>query len=102
MPDLQDGTCAFLTQVSNRDEVFLDLSVNVAPFTSVSSCMRQFSESEMMTGGNQFHCDTCKGLQDAEKRIKIKQAPKILALHLKRFRWEDKSQAVRRSDSRSM
>lgn len=81
-----------LTQVSYRDEEFLDLSINVSPFTSVSSCLRQFSESEMLHGRNKFFCDACSSLQEAEKRMKIRHSPNILALHLKRFKWDERAQ----------
>ncbi|WFD06751.1 ubiquitinyl hydrolase 1 [Malassezia vespertilionis] len=85
--------CLTCESISNRDEEFLDLSINVAPFTSVSSCLRKFSESEMLSGRNKFFCDTCASLQEAEKRIKIRHLPDILALHLKRFGWDEGAQA---------
>ncbi|KAB8303372.1 hypothetical protein EYC80_004802 [Monilinia laxa] len=43
----------------------------------------------MLCEKNKFHCDTCGGLQEAEKRMKIKTLPKVLVLHLKRFKWTD-------------
>ncbi|WFC99673.1 ubiquitinyl hydrolase 1 [Malassezia yamatoensis] len=85
--------CLTCENVSYRDEEFLDLSINVSPYTSVSSCLRQFSESEMLHGKNKFFCDACASLQEAEKRMKIRHAPNILALHLKRFKWEPRAQS---------
>lgn len=85
--------CLSCETITNRDEEFLDLSINVEANTSVSSSLRQFSESEMLSGRNKFYCDTCSSLQEAEKRMKIKQPPNILALHLKRFKWDDMRQA---------
>lgn len=85
--------CLTCENVSYRDEAFLDLSVNVSPNTSLSSCLRQFSESEMLHGRNKFFCDACASLQEAEKRMKIRHAPNILALHLKRFIWDERVQA---------
>lgn len=84
--------CLMCETVTSRDEAFLDLSINISPDTSLSSCLRQFSESEMLSGRNKFFCDRCSSLQEAEKRMKIKQPPNVLALHLKRFRWDDASQ----------
>ncbi|CCU99341.1 unnamed protein product [Malassezia sympodialis ATCC 42132] len=81
--------CLSCETITSRDEEFLDLSINVAPYTSVSSCLRLFSESEMLAGRNKFFCDTCSSLQEAEKRMKIKSSPSILALHLKRFRYDE-------------
>ncbi|KAJ9093452.1 hypothetical protein QFC20_007134 [Naganishia adeliensis] len=81
-------THASITQVTSRDEAFLDLSLDIEQNSSISSCLRQFSASEMLDGKNKFSCETCCGLQEAERSVKIKKAPNILALHLKRFKWE--------------
>jgi ubiquitin C-terminal hydrolase len=61
----------------------------------VTSCLKQFSASEMLCSRNKFFCDTCSGLQEAEKRMKVKQLPNVLALHLKRFKYEEQLQKVR-------
>ncbi|CCU76114.1 ubiquitin carboxyl-terminal hydrolase [Blumeria hordei DH14] len=79
-------TCETTTQ---RDETFLDLSIDLENHSSVTSCLRQFSAEEMLCERNKFHCDNCGGLQEAERRMKIKRLPKILALHLKRFKYTE-------------
>ena len=79
--------CLTCENVSQRDEVFLDLSVDIEEHTSVTSSLRKFSEEEMLCEKNKFHCDRCGALQEAEKRMKIKRLPHILALHLKRFKY---------------
>lgn len=95
-------------QVTNRDESFLDLSIDIEQNTSVTACLRQFSASEMLCQRNKFSCDRCCGLQEAEKRyaiaptavvqlltralncrMKIKRLPNLLALHLKRFKYQE-------------
>jgi ubiquitin carboxyl-terminal hydrolase 9/13 len=43
----------------------------------------------MLCQRNKFFCDACCGLQEAEKRMKIKHSPNILALHLKRFKYQE-------------
>lgn len=58
----------FPWQTSSRDESFLDLSIDIEQNTSVTSCLRQFSASETLCQRNKFYCDTCCGLQEAEKR----------------------------------
>ena len=88
--------CLTCEQVSRRDEVFLDLSVDLEQHSSVTSCLRKFSEEEMLCGRNKFHCDNCGGLQEAEKRMKIKRLPRILALHLKRFKYTDDLQRLQK------
>lgn len=79
--------CLTCENTSQRDEPFLDLSVDLEEHSSVTSCLRSFSQEEMLCERNKFHCDKCSGLQEAEKRMKIKRLPRILALHLKRFKY---------------
>jgi ubiquitin carboxyl-terminal hydrolase 9/13 len=98
--DLFEGTltsetrCLTCENISQRDEAFLDLSVDLEMHTSVTSCLRRFSEEEMLCERNKFHCDKCGGLQEAEKRMKIKRLPRILALHLKRFKYTEDMQRL--------
>ncbi|BGP14626.1 hypothetical protein JCM10213_002206 [Rhodosporidiobolus nylandii] len=84
--------CLTCETVTSRDEAFLDLSIDIEQNTSVTACLRQFSASEMLCQRNKFSCDKCCGLQEAEKRMKIKKLPNILALHLKRFKYEESLQ----------
>ncbi|MCJ1477580.1 hypothetical protein MMC13_006253 [Lambiella insularis] len=88
--------CLTCENVSQRDEAFLDLSVDLDEHSSVTSCLRKFSEEEMLCERNKFHCDRCGGLQEAEKRMKIKRLPKILALHLKRFKYTEDLQRLQK------
>ncbi|KAK5113088.1 hypothetical protein LTR62_003667 [Meristemomyces frigidus] len=88
--------CLTCETTSQRDEAFLDLSVDLAAHTSVTSCLRKFSEEEMLCERNKFHCDNCGGLQEAEKRMKIKRLPRILALHLKRFKYTEDLQRLQK------
>ncbi|UZJ54020.1 hypothetical protein CBS101457_003340 [Exobasidium rhododendri] len=84
--------CLTCETVTSRDESFLDLSIDIERNSSVTSCLRQFSASEMLCARNKFFCDTCSGLQEAEKRMKVKRLPNVLALHLKRFKYEESVQ----------
>ncbi|KAL9595877.1 MAG: hypothetical protein Q9219_006182 [cf. Caloplaca sp. 3 TL-2023] len=88
--------CLTCENVSQRDETFLDLSVDLDQHSSVTSCLRKFSEEEMLCERNKFHCDRCGGLQEAEKRMKIKRLPRILALHLKRFKYTEDLQRLQK------
>lgn len=100
--DLFEGTltsetrCLTCENISQRDEAFLDLSVDLDQHSSVTACLRRFSEEEMLCERNKFHCDNCGGLQEAEKRMKIKRLPKILALHLKRFKYTEDLQRLQK------
>ena len=81
--------CLTCETASQRDETFLDLSIDLEQHTSITACLGKFSAEEMLCERNKFHCDTCGGLQEAEKRMKIKRLPKILTLHLKRFKYTE-------------
>lgn len=81
--------CLACETASQRDETFLDLSIDLEEHSSVTSCLRKFSDEEMLCERNKFHCDQCGGLQEAEKRMKIKKLPKVMALHLKRFKYTE-------------
>lgn len=96
--DIFEGTlasevrCLTCENVTSRDESFLDLSLDIEENTSVSACMRAFSASEFLREKNKFFCEACNGLVEAERRMKIRKLPKVLALHLKRFKFEPELQ----------
>ncbi|KAJ1928786.1 hypothetical protein IWQ60_001740 [Tieghemiomyces parasiticus] len=82
--------CLTCETVTSREESFLDLSIDIEDNSSVTSCLRQFSASEVLCQKNKFFCDECGGLQEAEKRMKVQKLPPILALHLKRFKFQER------------
>ena len=88
--------CLTCENTSQRDEAFLDLSVILEQHTSVTACLRKFSEEEMLCERDKFHCDKCGGLQEAEKRMKVKRLPRILALHLTRFKYMEDQQRLQK------
>lgn len=45
------------------------------------------SATETLNADDKFFCDKCKSLQDAEKVMKIRALPRVLCLHLKRFKY---------------
>ena len=84
---VNETRCLCCENVTSRDETFLDLSVDVEANSSVSSCLQQFSSTETMQGDEKFHCDNCCSLQEAQRRMKVKQLPLVFAIHLKRFKY---------------
>ncbi|GBG72228.1 hypothetical protein CBR_g11160 [Chara braunii] len=79
--------CLCCETVTARDETFLDLSLDIEQNSSITSCLRNFSSTETLNAEDKFFCDRCCSLQEAQKRMKIKVPPRILALHLKRFKY---------------
>lgn len=85
--------CLCCETVTNRDETFVDLSLDVEQNSSISACLRKFSRTETLTARNKFYCETCCALQEAEKRLRLRRLPKVLTLHLKRFKYVEELQS---------
>ncbi|KAK0043017.1 ubiquitin carboxyl-terminal hydrolase 12, partial [Biomphalaria pfeifferi] len=79
--------CLNCETVSSKDEDFLDLSVDVEQNTSITHCLRGFSNTETLCSEHKYYCEVCCSKQEAQKRMRVKKLPQILALHLKRFKY---------------
>lgn len=79
--------CLNCETVSSKDEDFFDLQVDIDQNTSITHCLRCFSNVETLSNDNKFKCDHCTSYQEATKRMRVKKLPMILALHLKRFKY---------------
>jgi ubiquitin carboxyl-terminal hydrolase 12/46 len=79
--------CLNCETISSKDEDFLDLSVDVQPNVSITYCLRDFSNMETLCGDQKYYCENCCSKQEAQKRMRIKKLPRLLALHLKRFKY---------------
>ncbi|XP_066287445.1 ubiquitin carboxyl-terminal hydrolase 46 isoform X1 [Branchiostoma lanceolatum] len=79
--------CLCCETVSSKDEDFLDLSVDVDQNTSITHCLRGFSNTETLCSEYKYYCEMCCSKQEAQKRMRVKKLPMILALHLKRFKY---------------
>jgi len=84
---VNETKCLNCETSSTKEENFLDLSVDVEQNTSISHCLQEFSNMEMLCGECKYYCENCSSKQEAEKRMRIKKLPRILALHLKRFKF---------------
>ncbi|KAK4782699.1 hypothetical protein SAY86_007073 [Trapa natans] len=79
--------CLRCETVTARDEIFLDLSLDIEQNSSITSCLKNFSSIETLNADDKFFCDKCCSLQEAQKRMKIKKPPQILVIQLKRFNY---------------
>lgn len=83
--------CLSCGTVSSRKESFFEISIDIEDRNSVASCLRRFSEIERLGQDEGFHCekDSCSSArQPAEKKMILEKLPKVLVLHLKRFRYD--------------
>ncbi|KAL3315818.1 Ubiquitin carboxyl-terminal hydrolase 46 [Cichlidogyrus casuarinus] len=81
--------CLNCETVRTKDEDFIDLSVDVEQDTSISHCLQCFSNTETIQSDNKYYCEVCCCKQEAQKRMRIKRLPLLLALHLKRFKYHE-------------
>ncbi|TGZ58518.1 hypothetical protein CRM22_009611 [Opisthorchis felineus] len=81
--------CLTCENVRTKDEDFLDLSVDIAQNCSIVYCLKFFSDTEMMQSENKYYCEFCRCKQEAQKCMRVKKPPLILALHLKRFKYSE-------------
>lgn len=84
--------CLCCETVSSKDEKFLDISVDVEQNTSITYCLKNFSCTETLCSEQKYFCEVCGSKQEAQKRMKVKKLPQILALHLKRFKYVEQQQ----------
>ncbi|EME29720.1 ubiquitin carboxyl-terminal hydrolase 12/46 [Galdieria sulphuraria] len=88
--------CLSCENVTQRVESFFDLSVDIDQNSSITSCLRNFCSTELLTKHDKFFCDACCSLQEAERSVRIKKLPYILALHLKRFKFMEQYQRYKK------
>jgi len=104
--DIFEGTltnetkCLSCETITSKDESFLDLSIDIEQNTSLTNCLFNFSSIETLSRGDKFFCDKCCSLQEAQKRMKIKKLPKILVIHLKRFKFIEQLQQYKKLNHR--
>ena len=53
---------------------------------TIDDCMREFNKEELLHGDNSYYCNRCKKHEDAIKQMEIFMLPRILVLHMKRFK----------------
>ncbi|XP_012141795.1 ubiquitin-specific protease 12/46 isoform X2 [Megachile rotundata] len=58
--------CLNCETVSSKDEDFFDLQVDVDQNTSITHCLRCFSNTETLCSDNKFKCDHCSSYQEAQ------------------------------------
>ena len=78
--------CQTCERQSTREERFMNLSVDVDKNVSLSYCLKKFSTKELLNLGDKFYCESCNTKQVATRQLMIKSRPKLLLIHLKRFK----------------
>ncbi|CAD5212825.1 unnamed protein product [Bursaphelenchus okinawaensis] len=86
--------CMNCKTVKSRNDIFLDLPLAVREDGAVEShknlqeAMKGFIKPELLNGNNQYKCEKCDSLQDAQKGLGITKFPYMLVVQLKRFSFD--------------
>lgn len=84
--------CLTCDTVTSRDESFLDFPIEIVDDETVDiqKLLKSYHQYEMLCGSNKFYCNACAELQEAERLLGLKELPRTLAIHLKRFKYSEK------------
>ncbi|KAJ3315883.1 hypothetical protein HDV04_000090 [Boothiomyces sp. JEL0838] len=73
----------------------MDISIDIKNCNSIEQALLKYTAPEYLVKDNQYKCEKCNKLRDAEKRITIHESPEILTLQLKRFGYRPGSKVTR-------
>ena len=78
--------CKNCENISETFDPFLDLSLSISleNHSNLFDCMNSFFSNEELS--DNYFCEKCKCKSQAIKLFKITKLPKILVIHLKRFK----------------
>ncbi|CAK4084158.1 unnamed protein product [Aphanomyces euteiches] len=74
--------------VSERDEPFVVLSVDVQNKGQLEASLESYVQGETLEGDNAYYCEQARQKVRATKRVCIKKLPHTLVIHLKRFEFD--------------
>ena len=77
-----------LAVASEREEEFLDCGLSCKDLPGVKESLQSFVDGEMLTGSNQFFCETCNCKMDARRVACFRKLPPILTFNLLRFDYD--------------
>ena len=80
--------CQGIPYVSEREEDFHVLTIDVKGKNNVEDSLRAYVEGDLLSGDNAYYCEEYDMKVPAVKRVCIRDLPNTLILHLKRFEFD--------------
>jgi len=81
---------SFTNPLLLQNQVFRDLNIKPerlpGKVATIYDCLDAFTQHECLDEDNQWHCPKCKQPRQANVQLKIQTLPRILIVHLKRFK----------------
>jgi hypothetical protein len=77
--------CLHCNFKSDKLDPIMDISLDIKNCESIEQAFFRYTTTENLVRENQYKCEKCNRLRDAQKRVTIKKAPQILTIQLKRF-----------------
>ncbi|KAL5482206.1 hypothetical protein EMCRGX_G022501 [Ephydatia muelleri] len=91
-----DVTCLVCKKESRTYDPILDISLDIPEMKkgetsqsncSLLDCLASFTSLEILDQTEWYHCDQCNCRQPSSKKLTVESIPRVLCLHLKRFRY---------------
>ncbi|KAL0432671.1 UNVERIFIED_CONTAM: Ubiquitin carboxyl-terminal hydrolase 16 [Sesamum latifolium] len=78
--------CMGVGGTSKQHERIMDLTVEIGgEIETLEDSLSLFTRSEMLDGENKYYCRRCNSYEQAEKKLRVSEAPNVLTIALKRF-----------------
>jgi hypothetical protein len=78
--------CLTCNNISEREEQFYDLNVQVIDCSDLASSLRQYCSAEMLQGDSAYQCDKCQGKRTAQRSTVLRSLPPVLTFSCNRFK----------------
>lgn len=108
---IKNINCHNCKKVSNRlqqdnviREPFLELQVDIKENSSLQNCIREMLKGEELKDDCKFDCNFCKERSNATSTysflisLALKKLPEILIVQLKRFKYDEKNNQIKKLD----
>jgi hypothetical protein len=77
--------CLHCNFKSDTLDPIMDISLDIKNCESIEQAFYRYTTTEDLVRENQYKCEKCNRLRDAQKKVTIKKTPQVLTIQLKRF-----------------